>query len=64
MGATHLNKVLTAINIAPLPWNTFKSHEKEVGLCTEDMALQTCKEACMEEKRLTIENIEIVKQLL
>ena len=64
IGHSHLNKILTALNIPEFYWNTFKTYEREVGHCTEQTADESCKEAALEERRLTIENIEQVKKLL
>ncbi|KAK0171451.1 hypothetical protein PV327_011284 [Microctonus hyperodae] len=36
MGHTHLNKFLSALNIPEMHWNTFKTHEKEVGKAIEE----------------------------
>lgn len=64
MGNTHLNQLLAALNMSTLHWKTFKAYEKEVGLCVEEMSLESCKRAALEEKRLTIENLDVVKKLL
>ncbi|XP_051158052.1 uncharacterized protein LOC127279631 [Leptopilina boulardi] len=45
MGNTHLNKVLSSVNIPEFRWNTFKTHEKEVGIEVEKMAYDSCLKA-------------------
>ena len=64
MENTHLNKFLAAVNIPPLYWTTFKTHEKEISNAVQDMTYESCKEAIEEERQLTIQNYEKVKQLL
>lgn len=64
MGNTHLNRVLTALNIPLFNWSTFKTHEKEVGKGMEEMAQESCKASALEERMLTIENVEEVTKLL
>ena len=64
MGISHLNKFLAAMNMAPMHWKTFKSHEKEVGACAERMSSESCKQAILEEKRLNIKNLDIIEKLL
>ncbi|KAK0074947.1 hypothetical protein PV326_012038, partial [Microctonus aethiopoides] len=63
IGNTHLNKFFAVMNMPPLHWKTFKIHEKEVGLCIEKMAEESCKEATLAEKRLTINNLQEMKKL-
>lgn len=64
MGNTHLNKILSALNIPEFNWKTFKTHEKEVGKAAEEMARESCKRATLEERQMTIENVDQVKKLL
>ncbi|XP_043276780.1 uncharacterized protein [Venturia canescens] len=64
MGNTHLNKLLASLNIPPLHWKVFKNHEVEVGAVAEYMAKESCEEAALQEKSLTFENYERVKELL
>ncbi|KAK0071986.1 hypothetical protein PV326_000579, partial [Microctonus aethiopoides] len=52
-GNGHLNKFLAALNMPAMNWKTFKLHEKEVGQYLENMAIESCKTATLEEKRLT-----------
>ncbi|XP_043468802.1 uncharacterized protein LOC122502708 [Leptopilina heterotoma] len=64
MGNTHLNKILSSLNIPEFRWNNFKVHEKEVGIEAEKMAHASCLKAAKEERKLTIEKYEEVKRLL
>lgn len=64
MGNTHLNKVLAALNIPQMYWSTYKIHEKEVGKVIEEMATESCTRATLEERQLTIQNVDKVKKLL
>ena len=64
MGNTHLNKMLSSLNIPQMRWNTFKTHEKEVGHVVEEMARDSCIRASMEERQQTIQNAEEMKTLL
>ena len=64
MGHTHLNKLLAGYNMPEFNWQIYKRHEEEVGPVVEEMARQSCKKAALEEKQLTLKNIEKVKKLL
>ena len=58
MGNTHLNKLLSALNILGMSWTMFKTYENEVGKVIEDTAQESCERATLEERQLTIANIE------
>lgn len=64
MGNTHLNKVLSALNIPHFNWKTFKTHEKEIGTVVEEMAHESCARAAAEERDLTIQNVDKIERLL
>lgn len=64
MGNTHVNKLLAALNVPYFTWNSYKTHEKEVGKAVEDIAHQSCLAAAREERRLTIENADKLKKFL
>ena len=64
IGNTHVNKLLASLNIPEFNWNTYKTHEKEVGKFVEQMAQETCVRAAFEEREKTIENCEKMNQLL
>ena len=38
IGETHLNTILTTLNIPPMSRSTFKKREREVGLAVEHVA--------------------------
>lgn len=64
VGNTHINKVLTAMDIPQVNWKNFKTHENEVIQGVECMAQESCLAAAQEERRLTIENFEKLKTIL
>lgn len=64
MGNTHLNYLLASLNIPEYNWHIFQTHEKEVGEVMEKMAKESCEAAALEERRLTIQNIEKLKTFL
>ncbi|XP_028390793.1 uncharacterized protein LOC114515695 [Dendronephthya gigantea] len=45
IGETHMNNILSCINIPAINSNTFKQREREVGKAVEEIARQSCKEA-------------------
>ena len=53
IGATHVNKFLTAIGINPVSNGMLKRREREVGSCVEELAKELCEEAMEEEGRLS-----------
>lgn len=63
-GNTHVNKFLAAKNHPPFNWKSYKTHETEVGNVVKTVARKSCLEAAYEERKLTIENSEKLKQLL
>ena len=52
------------MNIPELNWQTYKSHENEVAKKVETVAEQNCMAAAIEERKLTIENADKLKDLL
>ncbi len=56
IGETHLNTILTTMNIPPITCGTFKKREREVGLAVEKVAKRSCSEVLMKEKEYEIEN--------
>ena len=60
-GITHVNKFLASMNVPQFHWNSFKTHEAEVGNAVEKIAQESCLEAANKERRLTIENSEKLK---
>ncbi|XP_032684033.1 uncharacterized protein LOC116850178 [Odontomachus brunneus] len=63
-GNTHLNKILAALDVPLLHPNVYKVHEKEVGRAMEELATESCKEAAILERNLTIEKADELKLLL
>ena len=61
---TIFNKLLAEMNIPELTWHTYKTHENEVTKKVEDVARENCLDAAMEERKLTIEYAEKLKDLL
>lgn len=64
MGNSHINKFLSSVNIPELNWNVYYTHEREVGKMIEKMAEDSCRRAALEERQLTIQNIDKLKPLL
>lgn len=64
VGHTHLSKIVAELNMPPLHWPLYKKHEKEVGRILEQMAHDSCLRAALEEKKLTVDNIDTVKSYL
>lgn len=64
MGNTHINKFLSALNIPQFNWNSYKTHEKEVGKAVEKLAQESCERAALEERLLSVQNVDKLKQLL
>ncbi|KAJ8670908.1 hypothetical protein QAD02_002167 [Eretmocerus hayati] len=64
IGNRHLNKVLTALDIPKMHWNTYRTHEKEVSRGLEQSAEESCIAAAYEERMLTIEHAEKLLDLL
>ncbi|KYN05243.1 hypothetical protein ALC62_03847 [Cyphomyrmex costatus] len=64
LGYTHLNKILSCLNIPIIDFKTFKRYEQEVGQATENIAKESCQNAADLEWQLTLENVENIQQLL
>lgn len=64
MGHTHVSKFLSGLNIPTCTWNSYKTHEVEVGLAAEKLARQSCLHAVAEERQLTIDNSDAVTKML
>ena len=56
IGETHLNTILTTMNIPNISRSTFKRREREVGLAVEQVAKKSCVEALAQEKEMEIKN--------
>ncbi|XP_024941318.1 uncharacterized protein LOC112494426 [Cephus cinctus] len=64
LGHTHLNKLLSCLNIPTIDFKTFKRYEQEVGQATESIVKGSCQNAAHLERQLTVENAENIEQLL
>ena len=62
IGPSHVNTLLTSINIPPISQSTFKAREREVGPAIEEIANAscTCKEAMKVEKEFWRKETEVV----
>jgi len=63
-GYTGLNKILACLNIPTVSKTLYKRYEREVGPAIEEAAQDSCKQAAKEERRLVIENINKLCQML
>ena len=61
---THINKFLSTINVPGISNSMYKRHEREIGPVIEIIAKESCAEAAKLERKLTIENLEELEQLL
>ena len=64
MGNSHLNTLLTTMNIPEFYSSTYKTYEKEVGSAVEKLAHESCAKAAQLERELTIKNFEELNKLL
>ena len=56
IGETHLNTILTTMNIPAISRSTFKRREREVGLAVEKVAKKSCIDVVTKEREMEIEN--------
>ena len=63
-GNSHLNKQLAALDIPIFHSNSYKLHKREVGIAAEKMAQDSCMQATIFERELTINNITEIQKLL
>jgi hypothetical protein len=54
IGPTHVNAVLSCLNIPAVPVSTLKKHENIVGPAIGTVARNSCLEACIEEREITL----------
>ena len=52
IGPTHVNALLTSINLPPVGQNTLKAREREIGPAIESVAKKSCEEAIECERKL------------
>ena len=51
MGATHVNALLSSLNIPPVHGDTLKARKREIGPAIEDIANTLCEHMLEEEKK-------------
>ena len=51
MGHTHVNHVLSTMNVPTISHSTYKTREREVGCCVEAVVKESCKKVICEEKK-------------
>ena len=54
MGETHVNTLLSTMNVKPVNHSVLKKREREAGLSIERVAKRSCTEAATEEKELIL----------
>ena len=50
IGSTHVNALLTSMNLPPVGVNSFKAREREIGPAIESVAKNSCEKALEAEK--------------
>jgi len=63
-GATQLNKIFSSIDLPNMDDKLLKKHERIIGPIVEFVAKESCSEAAIAERTLTLENITELKKLL
>ena len=53
--ATQANAFLAGINIPTASWKSIKNREREMGTAVERVAKMSCKDACSQERSLTLQ---------
>ncbi|KAM0734108.1 hypothetical protein ACS0PU_012473 [Formica fusca] len=61
---SHLQKLLACMNVPCFQFRTLKKYEQEVGYAAEDVAKQSCRDAALLEKTLTIQQVENIEKQL
>jgi hypothetical protein len=52
MGHTHVNHLLSTMNIPTISHKAYKAREREVGHCVETVAQENCSKITCEEKKI------------
>ncbi|KAK0169498.1 hypothetical protein PV328_011964 [Microctonus aethiopoides] len=63
-GMTGLQKILSCANLPNISADMFKRYERIFGPAIEKTAEESCQKAAFEERRLVIENIEKLRNIL
>lgn len=61
IGWTHLNKILSCLNIPTISFNTFKRYEQEVEPLVEKVAKESCEKAATLKRELTIQDCAAIE---
>lgn len=64
VGHTHVDKIFKIIDLPGLSSKTYKNHENIIGKVIEDVAEESCREAAVLERNLTLQNMEEIKKVL
>ena len=51
MGHTHVNHLLSTMNVPTISHSTYKTRERKVGCCVEAVVKESCKKVICEEKK-------------
>ena len=57
MGHTHVNHILSTMNVPTISHSAYKAREREVGCCVETVV----KESCEKQKYIQIEKVGVVE---
>lgn len=55
VGPSHINTILSSVDIPTISPKTFKKYERQVGGAIEQVCTESCSEAIQLEKKLTLE---------
>ena len=58
IGCATLNKILTGIDVSPMPSALFKRYEREIDPAIEMTAKESCQRAALTERKLALESEE------
>lgn len=64
IGWTHLNKLLSCLNIPTISFSTFKRYEHKMGTLVDKVAKESCEKATALERNLTVTNAAVIEKLL
>lgn len=63
-GHSHLDRILRIIGLPGMDAKTFSGHERIIGPIIEKIALDSCQEAALLERELTLKHVEEIKSML
>ncbi|XP_018393353.1 PREDICTED: uncharacterized protein LOC108772331 [Cyphomyrmex costatus] len=64
IGCTQLNKILACLNVPNISPKMYKQYEQEVGPAIEGATQDSCKKSASEERKLVIDKIEELRDVL